>query len=123
MVGTAGGPDERYFFGVADRAEPGSGQGFQYDKLVRLILQDDASEDKVLSAPNITSASFERAAGSEIASTASSEFAFTSNGSDVLTSVRAVAVKAGAEHSRFLHNTLLKLGAFPIRRRRLRCFH
>jgi hypothetical protein len=46
-VGTAGTPDERDFFGVADRAEAGCGQGFQYDNLVGSILQDDALEDTV----------------------------------------------------------------------------
>ena len=115
MVGTAGQPDERYFFGVADRAEPGSGQGFQYDEFVRSILQDDASEDTVLNAPiGITSASFARAAGSEIVSTVSSECASTSGGTDALTSVRAVAVNASTKHSRFLHNAFPNLAAFPI---------
>jgi hypothetical protein len=33
-------PNERYFFGVADRAEPSGGQGFQYDRLVRSILYE-----------------------------------------------------------------------------------
>jgi hypothetical protein len=38
-VGTADTPDKRNFFGVADRAEPGCGQGFQNDNLVRSVLQ------------------------------------------------------------------------------------
>jgi hypothetical protein len=53
----------------------------------------------------------------------SSAFASTSGGTDALTSVRAVAVKADTEHSRVLHNTFLDLAAFPIRRRRFLFFH
>lgn len=58
-----------------------------------------------------------------MASAASSEFAFTSGGTDALASVRAVAVKEGAEHSRFWHDTFLKLGAFLTWRVRFFCFH
>lgn len=75
-----------------------------------------------MSEPIVTSASFVWVAGSEMASTASSEFASTSGGTDALTSVRAVAVKAGTKHSHVLYNTFLKLAAFPIRRRRFLCF-
>ena len=117
-------PDKRYFFGVADRTEPSGGQGFQYDRLVRPILHEAGSDNTILSAPitGITSASFARAAGSEIAPTVSSGIASSFGGTDALTFVRAVAGKAGGNHSRFLHHTVLKLGAFPIRRRQFPCF-
>ena len=72
---------------------------------------------------DITSASFARAAGSGIAPAVFSRPASSCDGStDALTSVRAVAGQAGADHSRFLHNLILKLGAFPIRRRQFPCF-
>src|SRR5882757_5453868 len=117
-------PDKRYFFGVADRTEPSGGQGFQYDRLVRSILYETNSEKTIRSGPitGITSASFARAAGSEIAPTVSSGFASSFDGTDALSSVRAVAGKTGANHSHFLHNTVLKLGAFPSRRRQFPCF-
>ena len=38
-VGMTGTPDKRNFLGVADGAEPGCGQGLQYDKFVRAVLQ------------------------------------------------------------------------------------
>lgn len=84
----------------------------------------DGLENTILSAPiaSITSASFARAAGSEVAPTVSSGIASSSGGTDALTSVRGVAGKAGANHSRFLHNIVLKLGAFPIRRMQFPCF-
>ena len=114
-------PDKRYFFSVADRTEPSSGQGFQYDRFVRLILYEAGSVNTTLSAQineQITSASFARAAGSEIARIVSSGFASSFGGTDALTFVRAVAGKASTNHSRFFHSIFLKLGAFPIRRRR-----
>lgn len=118
-------PDKRYFFGVADRTKPSGGQGFQYDRFVRLILYEaGSSENTILRAPitSITSAPFAWAPGSEMAPNVSSGFATSFGGTDALTSVRVVAGKAGANHSRFLHNIVLKLGAFPIRRRQFPCF-
>lgn len=114
-------PDKRYFFGVADRTEPSGGQGFQYDRLVRSILYEAGSDNMILSGSitGITSASFARTAGSE---TVSSGFASSFGGTDALTSVRENAGKARANHSRFLHNIVLKLGAFPIRCRQFPCF-
>ena len=116
-------PDKRYFFGVANRTEPSGRQGFQYDRFVRLILYEAGSENTILSAPvtGITSVSFARAAGSEVAPTVSSGSASLFGGTDALTSVRAVAGKADANHSRFLHNIVLKPGAFPFRRGQLPC--
>lgn len=118
-------PDKRYFFRVADGTEPSGGQGFQYDRFVRSILSESRIREHDIERANITgitSASFSRAAGSEIASTVSSGFASSLGGTDALTSVRAVAGNAVTNHSRFLHNIVLKLGAFPIRRKQFPCF-
>src|SRR5260221_5978393 len=53
----------------------------------------------------------------------SSVFASTSGGTEALTSVRDIAHKIRAKCSRFFLNTLVNLGAFPIRHEPFLCFH
>jgi len=114
MMRMASQPDERYFFGVADRTEPSGGQGFQYNRLVRSILYEAGSDNTILSAPitGITSASVARTAGSEIAPTASSGFVFSFGGTDALTSVREVAGKPGATTHASCTTSSSSLGRF-----------